>query len=143
MQLAERSSGNSVLALCMFSLLAVAPRPTVVEPVSPPELADEELVTPEAMASASELPDCTAVTDSYQSVLTCARPALLRCFAGAQTRVDLVIDIARDGRVTHVATRRSTPETPVSRCLASQIEQLTFPGTDTSVVILVPLVARS
>ncbi len=64
---------------------------------------------------------------------TLATTDVTRCFHG-EDRVDLLIDIAADGRVTR-ATHRPERPTRTSRCIAHAVRALHFPASDTAISV--------
>src|SRR5450432_440633 len=69
--------------------------------------------------------------DPYTRVFEHARPQLASCF-GAETRVELLITIDRDGRVADVS-HQSDPSTPASGCLTAVVQHLKFPASPTTI----------
>ena len=139
MQFAERWLGFGMIAVACTalvpSLIATTPAPAKQAPI---ELTSHRCSEPRQPAPAPVVDEDT--TDPYTPVFERARPQLQHCF-GPETRVELLITIAPNGRVSKVS-HRPDPSTPATRCLTKAIEQLQFPPTSSTIAIRLPLTSR-
>lgn len=140
MELAERWSRGWLVALVATSTLAVTAWATHRDPVAPPVAEARVHLDHDLHCAGRGAVSTPAPVDPYQRVFSDAAPDLAPCFDG-HGRVDLLIEIARDGHVTHVSNRPER-ETKTSRCVERVVQRLQFPVTDSVIAIRVPLTAR-
>jgi hypothetical protein len=141
MQLADRWLGLGMIVAAGIALapplLSSTPAPVAKQHIdfTPYRCSEPRMPPPQAPAEQQE-----STGDRYARVFEQAQPKLQHCF-GAETRVELLITIDRDGHVATVS-HRPDPSTPATRCLAKVIKTLDFPASETTIAIRLPLTSR-
>jgi hypothetical protein len=90
-------------------------------------------------AAATDGPRIAPKAETFDQILLESREAdpytpvfenadLAHCF-GAESRIDMLVDIAADGHVTRVTHRPERPN-QASRCIARAVRHLQFPASD-------------
>jgi hypothetical protein len=125
------------LVLLMFAAtgFALAPEPSHRTQRAEPARVDFETTNCRGMAAHAKTVDEILIagheSDPYTPVFAAAD--LSHCF-GDETRVEMLVDIAADGRVTRVTHRPERPNR-ASRCIAHAVRHLQFPAADSPVSI--------